>query len=218
MEDYPSNIARALQNGEIDLGLVPVAIIPSLKEYHIISDYCISCDGEVASVGLYAEKPVEEITEVLLDYQSRTSVQLAQILLREYWKVSPRIIPAHTDFRTCIKGNTAGVVIGDRALEQRKTSAFVYDLGTAWKQFTGLPFVFAAWISNKELPADFIQEFNEANAIGLNALPEVLKDLNNDLIDLEEYYSKNIEYNFTENKRLALDLFLKSIKGNNGQV
>ena len=59
--DYPSRIASQLINNEIDAGLVPVAIIPHLKEYYIISDYCIGCDGEVASVCLFSEVPIQQV-------------------------------------------------------------------------------------------------------------------------------------------------------------
>ena len=80
------------------------------------------------------------------------------------------------DFREKIKGNTAGVIIGDRALEQRLISTYIYDLGEAWKLHTGLPFVFAAWIANKKLPGDFIDKFNEANAQGLAHLDDVIME------------------------------------------
>ena len=154
--DYPANLAKKLLSGEIDLGLVPVAVLPALKEYHIITDYCIGCDGPVASVCIFSDVPLEEATEVLMDYQSRTSVALANVLLREYWKLDVPRVDTRDDYRDRIKGRTAGLVIGDRALEQRRISPFIYDLGDAWKKHTGLPFVFAAWISNKK------------DAIGLN--------------------------------------------------
>ena len=160
--DYPSRIAAMLLNDEIDIGLVPVAIIPKLEEYYLNTDYCIGSDGAVASVCLFSEVPIHKVEKVLLDYQSRTSVQLAKILLKEYWKVDPVAEDAKEDFREHIYGTTAGLVIGDRALEQRKKSAYIYDLGEAWKNFTDLPFVFAAWISNKNLDKNFIKEFNEA--------------------------------------------------------
>ena len=147
LEEYPSKIAAMLLNDEIDVGLVPVAVIPQMKEAHIITDYCIGTEGEVASVGLFSEVPIEQVKTVLLDYQSRTSVNLARILLKEYWKLSPILEDATADFRSNINGTTAGVVIGDRALEQRKISAYTYDLGSAWKAHTGLPFVFAAWVA-----------------------------------------------------------------------
>src|SRR4051812_10140619 len=107
---YPSHIAGMLLNDEIDVGLVPVAIIPRLKESYIISDYCIGAEGEVASVCLFSDVPLGEVKEVLLDYQSRTSVQLARLLLKEYWKVNPVLTDAAEDFRDHIKGTTAGLV------------------------------------------------------------------------------------------------------------
>ncbi|HNA17947.1 MAG TPA: menaquinone biosynthesis protein, partial [Ferruginibacter sp.] len=120
--DYPSNIASLLQTNRIDIGLVPVAIIPTLAEHHIISDYCIGCDGEVASVCLFSEVPLAEISTILLDYQSRTSVALLEILIREHWKITPELRAAAADYEKNISGTTAGLVIGDRALAQRTRS------------------------------------------------------------------------------------------------
>src|SRR5579872_886109 len=174
--DYPSNIAASLLKDKIDMGLVPVAVIPLMEEYHINGQYCIGCNGAVASVCLFSDVPVGEIKTVLLDYQSRTSVQLARVLLREYWKIDPELIDAGRDFREHIGGPTAGVVIGDRALEQRHRSRYSYDLGEAWKKFTGLSFVFAAWISNKRLDPGFVAAFDEANRMGLEQIDAVIAE------------------------------------------
>jgi chorismate dehydratase len=212
VEEYPARIAAMLVNDQIDVGLVPVAIIPLLKEPHIITDYCIGTEGEVASVALFSEVPVEKITTVLLDYQSRTSVNLARILLKEYWKKEVELVDAKEDFRSAIKGTTAGIVIGDRALEQRKQSPYVYDLGTAWKAHTGLPFVFAAWVANKELGEDFEDAFNRANAYGVSHIAEVVAENEYPVYDLTKYYTENISYQLTENKRKALELFLGKLK------
>lgn len=210
-EDYPSKVAGALLSGEIDLGLVPVAIIPKLNQHYIVSDYCIGCDGEVASVCLFSEVPLEEVTEVLLDYQSRTSVELTKILLKEYWKVQPTLVAAKSDFREQIKGSTAGLVIGDRSLEQRSISPYIYDLGLAWKSYTGLPFVFAAWISNKPMKEDFIRRFNEANALGLSLLPQVIEEISCKHIDLQEYYTRHIQYELDDAKKSAMNLFVEKV-------
>ena len=211
-EDYPSRIAAMLLNDEIDVGLVPVAIIPALKEYHIISDYCIGATGEVASVCLFSDVPIDEVKEVLLDYQSRTSVRLAKILLKEYWKVNPLLTNAKADFRQHIKGTTAGLVIGDRAFEQRKVAAYVYDLGKAWKDLTGLPFVFAAWISNKKLEADFIIAFNAATGAGMQVLNEIVEQNPYPLFDLKKYFTEHISYTLDDEKKAGLNLFLEKLK------
>jgi len=85
IEDYPANLARALQENTIDIGLVPVAVIPKLPEAHIISDYCIGATGPVASVCIFSKVPMEQIQSLYLDYQSKTSVNLARVLLKNYW-------------------------------------------------------------------------------------------------------------------------------------
>ncbi len=214
VEDYPSIIAQMLIDDTIDVGLVPVAIIPQFREYQIITDFCIGSDGAVASVCIFSDVPMEEIETLILDNQSRTSVNLARILLKEYWKKEVVFINATgTDFRNQIRGNTAGVVIGDRALQQRTTSTYIYDLGEAWKAHTGLPFVFAAWIANKKLPADFIKNFNEANALGFLYLDEVIEQNTSVEFDLRKYYTKCISYDWNDEKRRGLIYFLEKLKG-----
>lgn len=212
IEDYPAKIAQLLIDDRVDVGLIPVAIIPKLKEHYIIGDYCIGAEGPVASVCIFSEVPMEAIEKVYLDYQSKTSVNLARILLKEYWKKDIVFIDAAgEDYRNNIKGTTAGVVIGDRALQQRSHSGFIYDLAETWKEFTGLPFVFAAWIANKKLPDDFISNFNEANGLGLQQLDDVINQNPFPYFDLKAYYTKHISYRLTEKKREGLKLFLEKL-------
>ena len=143
---YPAKIAQDLIDGTIDMGLVPVAITPLLKEAHFVSNYCIGAIGEVASVCIFSQVPMDQIEKVYLDYQSRTSVQLARILLSQYWKKEVVFIKAEEGYIQQINGNTAGVIIGDRALAARTHFKYVYDLASAWIAHTGFPFVFATWI------------------------------------------------------------------------
>lgn len=206
--DYPASIAGMLQKDEIDMGLVPVAVIPSLRESYINGNYCIGSNGNVASVCLFSETPIEKVEKVILDYQSRTSVQLAKILLKEYWKVNPELVNAGKDFRDHIKGTTAGVVIGDRALEQRQQSAYVYDLAEGWLELTGLPFVFAAWISNKKLDPGFISAFDEANRQGLLHIDEVVAENPYPIFNLHDYFTRHLDYHLDEPKRRGLEKFL----------
>jgi chorismate dehydratase len=209
--NYPSKLAGQLANGEIDLGLVPVAVIPSLAEFHINTDYCIGADGEVASVCIFSDCPIEEVETLLMDYQSRTSVELAQLLLKEYWNLSPKLVNTSEDYRSQISGRTAGLVIGDRALEQRNKNKYIYDLGAAWKNHTGLPFVFAAWVSTKKLDPVFVSAFNEANKFGLTKIDEVVAENDFKWFDLASYYSDHISYFLDEQKRKGLQLFLAKL-------
>ena len=211
-EDYPSKIAQMLIDDEVDVGLIPVAATLKLKEWHIVGDYCIGSEGPVASVCIFSQVPMEQIEKIYLDYQSRTSVNLAKILLREYWKKEVELIDATgEDFREEIKGTTAGVVIGDRALQQRLQSKYIYDLAETWKLHTGLPFVFAAWIANKKLPGEFVAAFNEANALGLRHLDEVIVENPYPFFYLEEYYKECISYTLDERKKKGMSLFLKKL-------
>lgn len=209
VEEYPARIAQMLIDGSADLGLIPVAVIPFLSEAHIVTDFCIGADGPVASVCLFSDVPMEEVTKVYLDYQSRTSVMLARVLLKEFWKSGAEIVAARgEDYRDEIKGTVAGLVIGDRALHQRSRSPYIYDLAEAWKQHTGLPFVFAAWISNKPLPAGFLADFNEANAQGLLQIDAVVAENPSPHFDLRAYFTEFIDYKLNDKKREALALFL----------
>lgn len=213
IEDYPSKIAQMLIDDKVDVGLIPVAATLRLQNWEVVTDFCIGSNGAVASVCIFSEVPIEEVRKVYLDYQSRTSVNLAKVLLKEYWKKEVEFIDATgEDFRDQIKGTTAGVVIGDRALEQRLRSKYIYDLGEHWKKHTGLPFVFAAWIANKELPMSFVEKFNEANSAGLEHLDEVISENPFPAYDLKKYYKECISYKLDMEKRKGMDLFLLKLR------
>lgn len=206
--DYPARVAKQLKANEIDLGLVPVAVLPELSTYFIDAEYCIGANGPVGSVGIYSDVPLEEAETLLLDYQSKTSINLARILLQHHWQCNPRVVQAQPGYLQAIKGTTAGVVIGDRAFLQKKQSKYEYDLADAWKKMTGLPFVFAAWVANKELPEGFIDAFNKANEWGLSHLTEVVAANPYPHTDLLEYYTRFISYRLDEQKRKGLQTFL----------
>ena len=139
-----------------------------------------------------------------------------QELVNHFWKLKVALLPAQEDYIASIQGTKAGVIIGDRALQQLPNFPYVYDLASAWKAWTGLPFVFAAWVSNKALPADFIAAFDAANAMGLQHLEAIVAAHPFPEYDLLHYYQKNIHYELDENKRKGLDLFLKMISANHG--
>jgi chorismate dehydratase len=206
--DYPANLVNLLSNDEIDIGLIPVGALPGLGDYHIVSDYCIGTEGEVASVAVFSEVPMDQIETVILDYQSRTSVMLCKILFEHHWKKSVQFIHASDEtYINQIKGNVAGLVIGDRALKIRSKFNFIYDLGMGWKEMTGLPFVFAIWVVKKQIDLAFLEAFNEANFNGLNKIKSVLATVNFDYYDLKEYFMKNISYDLTLQKRQAINSF-----------
>lgn len=207
--DTPSDCAKKLACGEVGLGLVPVAIIPELDNPQIISNYCIGADGPVESVCLFSDVPINKIESVLLDYQSRTSVQLVQYLAQKKWRISPEWINGEDGFEKNIKGTTAGVVIGDRAFPLLEKFKYVMDLSSEWKEQTSLPFVFACWVSNKELEIEFVDAFNEALAEGLSNKEKSIAEMADaNHTDLVRYVKSVIRYNLDEKKRQAMKLFL----------
>lgn len=211
--DIPSVCAAKLRDGRADLGLVPVAVIPELPSPRIISDYCIGTVGTVHTVAVFADRPLEELTHLYLDHHSRTSVELVQILLREYWRLAPELIPATEGYIETIGGTTGGLVIGDRTIGLHQRFPYVYDLGEAWMDHTGLPFVFAAWISNQSPDSEFILEFNLALQLGLQHIPELIYLLPTPQpgFDLKEYFTHFISYELDARKKQALALFLKKM-------
>ena len=214
VKDYPAKVAQALIDGHIDIGLVPVAITPLLSNPHIVSDFCIGTKTKVASVAIFSKVPMDQIASIYLDYQSRTSVQLARILLKEFWKKDIQFLQAEEGYIQKIDGTTAGVIIGDRALANLTEFEYVYDLGEAWIEYTGLPFVFAAWMSNQPIPDAFKTLFNNANAYGVEHIKEVLDQLpaRTHVYDMETYYTKNIEYRLTDTMQQGMQLFLEKVK------
>ncbi|MFD2146871.1 menaquinone biosynthetic enzyme MqnA/MqnD family protein [Mucilaginibacter antarcticus] len=160
--DMPADCAQKLIDDKVDIGLIPVAATLNLPHWEIISDYCIGAVGAVNSVFIFSNCDITEVTHLQLDPESRSSNNLARVLLKNFWKVSPDLIINAPDYTTATNPTTAFVQIGDRTFGKKKQFKYVYDLAEEWQKFTGLPFVFAAWIANKHIPAVFIAEFNIA--------------------------------------------------------
>ena len=213
MKAYPAQIAQALLDDTIDIGLVPVAVMPLLKHPNLISKYVIGTEGEVASVALFSQVPMDQIEKVYLDYQSRTSVALAKILFKQYWKKEVEFLNATEGYINQINGTTAGIIIGDRALVSLDKFEHIYDLGSAWKAYSGLPFVFAAWVANKPIPTEFMEAFDAANGYGLSHLEDVIALIPaiEQVYDLHKYYTENISYELTPEKKAGLERFLEAL-------
>ena len=212
--DMPSDCAQKLIDDKVDIGLIPVAAILSLPKWEIISDYCIGAEGPVNSVFIFSNCDIREIDTLQLDPESRSSNNLALVLLKNYWKADHRMIENAADYAAPTDPKTAFVQIGDRTFGKKEKYKYVYDLAEEWKRFTGLPFVFAAWVANKPIPAEFMAEFNQSLKYGLEHRKELLKELPQRAdFDLEDYLMHKLDFNLTEDKKKALHLFHEYIKG-----
>lgn len=149
-----------------------------------------------------------------MDMESRTSVMLAKILCKEYWNLQPEFIP-QTEEHTFSQPEKieAAVIIGDKALEHRHRYSYVYDLAEAWKTFTGLPFVFAAWVSNKTIAPHRIAQLNQIFENGIKDISIIAKDLAAvyPYVDVEQYLGQNIRYMLSTRERKGLQLFLEKL-------
>ncbi len=213
---HPSECASKLVSGATDVGLVPVAILSQMEEYNIIGDYCIGTRGEVKTVIVAGNTPIEESETVYLDFRSRSSNTLFKIIAEKFWNRSYKYITAPEDFDvTGIKDGESAVIIGDRCFRYNKEFRYKLDLGMEWKKNTGLPFVFAAWVSAKPQAEEFIQLFNEALAYGVANKERATELLTPDLAvsarEVEDYYRYNIDFHLDQEKKDAISLFLRYI-------
>ncbi len=211
-KDIPAVCADKLINGKVDLGLIPVAEINRVSNARIISNFCIGAVGKVKTVLLLSDVPLNQIQKIYLDYQSRTSVKLVRILAEYYWKISPEFIRSSPGFENNINNETAGLIIGDRTFNLNKNYRFKFDLSEEWTKYTSLPFVFAAWVANKDLPAEFNRSFNKSCKFGIEniniAITEYFKNNKSSGIDIENYLLNYISYSLDNEKRKGMEKFL----------
>jgi chorismate dehydratase len=215
--DHPADCASKLIKRRVDIGLIPAASILDLSEYHIISNYCLSANGEVRTVLLLSNCTFDEIDTIYLDYRSRSSVNLAKVLAKYYWDREFRWMNTYKgfDFRN-IGSFDAIVLIGDQCFEYEKNFRCKIDLASEWKAFSGLPFVFACWTSNRNIDDSFIVEFNEALSLGINNIDKVVKkyedsgSIKGEI--LKKYLTENIDFNLDEAKREGLNFFLDLLR------
>lgn len=211
--DTPSDCAQKLIDNKADIGLIPVAAILNLPYWQLVSDYCIGSVGAVNSVFIFSNCRIEEVENIQLDPESRSSNNLAKVLLKNYWKIAPKQITDAPDYANFTGIKTAFVQIGDRTFGKKNQYSFVYDLSEIWQKMTGLPFVFAAWVANKPIDRKFMSGFNTALKAGLDARENVLAELPQyDNFDLRDYLFHKLDFNLTDDKREAMNRFLTYIK------
>jgi chorismate dehydratase len=203
----PAECAARLLKKDADIGIIPSATLPSMPDRRIISKYCIGATGNVRSVVIFSNQPVSEIKTLHLDFESRTSVLLAQLLLDEYWKIKVTPVPLNSlNDIDPQKKDSAYVLIGDKVFDYEDKFTHRIDLAQAWKEFTGLPFVFAAWTAVSPLSDDFITLFNTALSNGLANIPAAVNEHRHslDYRNAVNYLTENIDYNFDFAKHKAL--------------
>ena len=214
--EVPSVSAQKILSSEAEVGLIPVGALPGIPDYHLVSNLCIGADKDVKSVLLLANVALPEIKIIYLDTDSLTSVNLVRILAKKFWKINP-----HWKSLSELKGKLSHeegmVLIGDKTFGLSKQYPFCYDLAGEWIKFTGLPFVFAVWISRQPLAADFGKSFQSALTWGVEHREEsIVMAVNPHISDQEltSYLKNDISYSLDQQKLKGMELFLKYLSEN----
>lgn len=208
----PSEVARALAEGEGDVALLPVAAAATLGGLELVPRIAIGAKGKVRSVAIVSERPIDELESVGLDLSSRTSVVLGRLLL-ERRGLRPAFFGAEPgEALARVKGTTGALVIGDAALAVEARFPHRLDLAEDWLAWTGLPFVFAAWFAAPGRLAPWaVAMLEEAKRAGLSRASAIARDHASraDLPEdsLRDYLTESIRYDLDEDALRGLERF-----------
>lgn len=211
----PSLCAKLFGDGEADIALVPVGALPTLTHYEIIDNFGIASNGYVKSVIIVANNPIEEIQTIYTDSDSLSSAKLVKILAKQHWKKEFKIPSINLKTLNNLKPNEAMMLIGDKALFLEQQYSFHYDLAKIWKDYCGLPFVFAVWIKKNNINDSQLQHFTEAIAYGIKNIPLALQQNNTQNYNFEllfDYLTNNIILKYDNKAKEGMDLYLSLLK------
>jgi cyclic dehypoxanthinyl futalosine synthase len=210
----PSEVARSVAEDEVDVALMPVAAAASVGDLRLVRGCAIGSRGAVRSVVLVGDRPVDSLEELAVDLSSRTSVVLARLVLRaRNAGREPRLLGSTPrEAIAGVRGVRGALVIGDPALEIEGRFPFTLDLGLAWWEMTGLPFVFAAWCGRQgALSVDDERLLQDARLEGL-ARRDAIADAHAErtgqpAASLRSYLHDAVRYDLGDEERRGLERF-----------
>jgi len=204
----PAKLAEMLQRDELDAALVSVSEVLLRDRYDILDGVSIASLGEVYSVLLAHKKPLEEAREVFCDTASLTSVNLLKVLLAERG-LKPEFKPLASYADAPEKDFV--LLIGDRAIEFQRSphNHEIMDLGVAWLDMTGLPFVYAVWALRRGIDnRDLKFELKEAKAFGIDTLETIIETREEFDADFRrDYFEWHIHFHLAEDEKKAVAKF-----------
>jgi len=209
----PSTLPQMLENGELDVVLMPSAGYFRGTDYKIIPGGAIASNGLVESVRLFIKAPsIDKIRTVALDRDSITSCVLTKIILWERHSLKPEYITLDDKRKIYNEYADAFLVIGDDAMKIREEGFIILDLGQEWKELTGLPFVYAVWVTKSESKLKGIEDLLVgAKEHGLKFVNEIA-DTEAKRLEMEKercfrYLKESIRYNLGEQEICGLKIF-----------
>jgi len=211
----PALCAEQVENGAIQIGLVPVAEI-ARQGLEIVPGLGISCFGPVRSILLFSRVPWRQVRTLAADASSRTSVQLARVVLRERFGVEPEITTVPPELENMMQHADAALIIGDPALriQPEQTPYHWLDLGAEWHALTQLPMLFAAWAGKPRLPIAALSEvtrgsfeFGKARLDEIAASEHAQRGISHELAG--KYLHRYIRYEIGPRELRGLETFFE---------
>ena len=211
----PSVLARQLQARELDVALVSSVELARRDDARPVADLCIGSRDAVLSVRLFCKTPLRQVRTIALDTSSLTSVALTQILLTRAYGVQAAYRRAAPDLDAMLQQADAALLIGDLGMTAVHSAVReILDLGSAWRAYTRLPFVWAVWLANAETPdqplAELLRRAYQWGKARLDALIDAEAQRTGIPRDLCERYLKDVMvYELDESLRAGLTRFLE---------
>ncbi len=207
--EVPALLADRFAAGAYDVALLPVFEVFREPGAAIVDGVSISGDGAVRSVILAHREPLESLSTIAMDPSSRTSANLLRVLLAERYGLKPQFTARPNEPRGTGVPPVARLIIGDPALDfqnNRPPGWHILDLGQAWHEWTGLPFVFAVWAMRAGLPAGIAPALQDVAAAGCSARPEIAASEPDPAAALD-YLTSNIRYGLGDGEKQAMVRF-----------
>ncbi len=218
----PAVCAEKVDREEVDIGLVPVAQIIR-QRLEVASTVGIAAEGPVRSILLFSQKPWQCIKTMAADRSSRTSVELAKIILRERFGVEANVCSAEPDLPQMMAQADAALIIGDPALriDPARVPYECLDLGQEWTALTGLPMVFAAWAGKPGKPNSELQDLTTASyQFGRERVAEIARQEHEKRGISEElaltYLRSHIRYELGVREQKGMETFMEMVGNDAG--
>ncbi len=216
----PTDLNRMLRNDELDLAPIPsIAYAKDWNDYVLMPEISISSDGAVKSIYLFSKIPIEELNgkPIALTNVSATSQALLKIIMANHYNIKPYYFESAPELRAMLMEADAALLIGDdalRAMYKLSDKLHVYDLGSLWKDFTGLPMVFALWAIRKEFAEKKLEQIRLIKQAFIDSMKfslENIEDVAEKAAEWEELppeflvdYFAALRFDFDEGKQKGL--------------